>query len=48
MDGKLIKASAYTYDAENVDEIIKDDYIESIIATFSDIGTTEITVPKYI
>ena len=48
VDGKLIKASAYTYDAENVDEIIKDDYIESIIATFSDIGTTEITVPKYI
>ena len=48
VNGRLVKASAYTYDTENVDEIIKDDYIESIIATFSDIGTTEITVPNYI
>ena len=47
-DGNLVRATAYTYQAEKIEEIDESNCVEEIVATISSIGTTEVEVPEYI
>jgi hypothetical protein len=47
-NSNLIKVTANTYEASNIEDIGQENVIESIDVTFSFIGTTNIEVPEYI
>lgn len=47
-DGNLVRATAYVYQAEKIEEIDESNCVEEVVATISSIGTTEVEVPEYI